>query len=338
MPQRTLPIVLAVLACAGLVLWAGLSHYRRTSGPEEPATTLQAYCDERPDWKDCYEAHYASLQGTETFAFAPATAAAGVVTRHLRTRYTFQNLESRGAERFDLWCYLPAAGIGGQHLVGVKLSQPGKLAADSVGNRIVLCTFRDLAPFETRILEVLVSVLLTDMTDPVGLPPSFYLSEERLVEVGHPEVAAVAATLRGPTPVETARSVFQWVRQHARPLGFDGRDHGALWALRNGAGDCTEMAFLFTALCRACGIAARTLTGYVTDRDRVVGAQDVHNWAEFYEQGRWHLADPYYGQFKTNAKDRVGVEIFRGEHRNPMGEYHGYRFEGYGARFKVKKG
>ncbi len=60
-------------------------------------------------------------------------------------------------------------------------------------------------------------------------------------------------------------------------LGF-ARSPEAVYVLRNGYGDCGAQSMLFSALCRAVGIPARTTGGY----QLVPGLEGTHFWAEFY--------------------------------------------------------
>jgi len=149
-------------------------------------------------------------------------------------------------------------------------------------------------------------------------------------------------------------------------------DKGALYALTNLSGDCTEFAALFAALCRAAGIPARLMGGYICQRNCLVTTVDFHNWAEFYHNGAWHLADPQNRLFDQNGENYIATEIYSkfkfyskiyskiypeddknspegkqnppegnqnlpGDNQNPIGEYHRYRFQAdEGLRFKVK--
>jgi len=56
---------------------------------------------------------------------------------------------------------------------------------------------------------------------------------------------------------------------------------GALWALQNGRGDCSEHSYLFVALCRAVGIPSRVVTGFAFN-SYSEPLSDGHMWAEYY--------------------------------------------------------
>jgi hypothetical protein len=72
---------------------------------------------------------------------------------------------------------------------------------------------------------------------------------------------------------------------------------GALFALKNGYGECGDYAALFVALCRASGIPARPVVG----RWAMPENGSYHVWAEFYLQDvGWVPVDPSFGP-KNNA-------------------------------------
>lgn len=85
-------------------------------------------------------------------------------------------------------------------------------------------------------------------------------------------------------PWVAARKIYDYMLKHVRysftphlSLGFTGTPE-ALYVLRNGFGDCGAQSMLFSALCRAVGIPARTTGGY----QMVPRHGGTHFWAEFY--------------------------------------------------------
>ncbi len=85
-------------------------------------------------------------------------------------------------------------------------------------------------------------------------------------------------------PWFAARKIYDYMLGHIRysfmphlTLGFTGTSE-ALYVLRNGFGDCGAQSMLFSALCRAVGIPARTTGGY----QMVPRHGGTHFWAEFY--------------------------------------------------------
>jgi transglutaminase-like putative cysteine protease len=110
--------------------------------------------------------------------------------------------------------------------------------------------------------------------------------------------------------------------------GYLADDYGALYALTNRRGDCTEYAYLATALARASSIPARMVGGYVTDRDITPRAGDYHNWAELYIDGSWRLLDAQKGNWLQPIDQYVAFRYHRVEMPNPLGTAHRFRIEG----------
>jgi hypothetical protein len=87
-------------------------------------------------------------------------------------------------------------------------------------------------------------------------------------------------------------------------------EKGALWALVNGTGDCSEYSYLFVALCRAVGIPARVNVGFgfQGSQESVV---DGHMWAEYYLQDYgWVPVDPTWNVF--DAMDQKHFATMKG--------------------------
>ena len=100
-----------------------------------------------------------------------------------------------------------------------------------------------------------------------------YLSASPSIESDHPEIRNIAAQFaidpEQPAWPQVER-IYQWVREHINHHEGTMPLHGALAALRSQKGDCEEYTSLFVAICRANGVAARSVW--------VPG----HAYAEFY--------------------------------------------------------
>jgi hypothetical protein len=125
-----------------------------------------------------------------------------------------------------------------------------------------------------------------------------YVRPEQLVQSDAPEIVAEARSI-----VEGAEGIhdmvfriYSFVTSHVHYTS-ETEERGALWALVNGAGDCSEYSYLFVALCRAVGIPARVNVGFgfQGSQESVV---DGHMWAEYYLQGYgWVPVDPTWNVF-----------------------------------------
>lgn len=108
---------------------------------------------------------------------------------------------------------------------------------------------------------------------------SLYLRDSPGIQTRAPEVRDLADRVAGRMahPWDVAQAYYTWVWENIRPQ--IGRYTSVIEAIDNRVGDCEERAAVFTALCRASGIAARLV--WVPN----------HNWAEFFltdESGQGH--------------------------------------------------
>lgn len=109
-----------------------------------------------------------------------------------------------------------------------------------------------------------------------------YAEPEELIESNDSGIISLAHNLTNNVDSwhEKAVTIYNFVHRHMHYEKQD-EERGALWALENGAGDCSEYSYLFVALCRAAGIPARIQAGFAFHRASET-LEDGHMWAEYY--------------------------------------------------------
>jgi len=109
-----------------------------------------------------------------------------------------------------------------------------------------------------------------------------YVEAEELIESNNSRIILLAHNLTKniDNSHEKAVRIYDFVRRHIHYEEQD-EERGALWALENGVGDCSEYSYLFVALCRAAEIPARIQAGFVFHRPSET-LEDGHMWAEYY--------------------------------------------------------
>ena len=151
--------------------------------------------------------------------------------------------------------------------------------------------------FETRFLTNASEAM--SYNENAALYVTFTQSEE-LIESNASEIAARAQSLchDAVNIHERVVRIYDFVISYLR---YDPQEdeRGALWALRNRIGDCSEYSYLFVALCRAAGIPARIQTGFGF-HDLKETTADGHMWAEYYlpDHG-WIPVDPTWQLLDT---------------------------------------
>jgi len=129
-----------------------------------------------------------------------------------------------------------------------------------------------------------------------------YTRSGKLIESDNQAIVSNARKLAGneSSPCRIARLYYEYVNDYMNYQQIDGIG-GAVFALKNGYGECGDYAALFVALCRASGIPARPVVG----RWALPENGSYHVWAEFYLQDvGWVPVDPSFGP--KNNTDTFG--------------------------------
>jgi len=119
----------------------------------------------------------------------------------------------------------------------------------------------------------------------------YFLKPTQYVESDSPEVKRIAEYIRRTyTGKENQlKAAYLYPQSLLKYRNMDNR--GALYALHNRIGDCTEYAAVFISIARAMGVPARLTSEFRFDTD-LEFSQPNHNAAEVYLDGRWIPVDP----------------------------------------------
>lgn len=107
-------------------------------------------------------------------------------------------------------------------------------------------------------------------------------------------IREIAAGINSQSEIKMVKDIYDYVVDNMEYSIYKG-EGGAAYAALQKSGDCSEYADLFVALCRAKGIPARVVIGYVVEVD---DEDDLpkHAWAEVYlEDYGWVQFDPTWG-------------------------------------------
>jgi transglutaminase-like putative cysteine protease len=124
-----------------------------------------------------------------------------------------------------------------------------------------------------------------------------FLISERYIEKDHQEIRHIADELEGQTEEEIVKKIYHYVIDHLEYTTHGKGQWGAVKALQEGKGDCSEYSDLFVALCRAKNIPARIVTGCSVRFD---SESPKHNWVEVYFQDYgWVPFEPSWGDVRS---------------------------------------
>ncbi len=258
------------------------------------------------------------------------------ISKKIQYGFTVRNKTNQLLKEAELWTYAPVKLTSTQKSVNIEPSHPYQLIADDLGNQVLHFRFEDLPPYAVRPVTIKVSLELSDIPNPIvigdGRP---FLRSEKYFESDDPEIRQFGRRFESATPRETAEKAFHWVANNIAYAGYLRDSRGALYAFRNKRGDCTEYMCLFTALCRANGIPARGMGGYFCGENCVLEPGAYHNWAEFYDEGGWRMADPQKNILVEKPSRYIAMRIVGESPKNPMGEINRFRVKGEGFEVRM---
>jgi len=260
---------------------------------------------------------------------ARALAAEPALERQLRFAITLTNPGGDVLQDQVLWLYAPLADGPAQKLLRVTCALAHEQVGDPLGHTLLKLALPPVAPWGTKVLALGFEVAMRRAPLPSALDdPRPWLRSERYIEVDDARIREAALALKRATAIETAQAIYESVRTRLQYAGYVADDLGALQALRQGRGDCTEYAFLAVALARANGIPARMVGGYVTEGSAAPRAEEYHNWAELYLDGSWRLLDAQKERWLAPSEQYVAFRLYRDEAVNPVGLAHRFRMDG----------
>jgi transglutaminase-like putative cysteine protease len=229
-----------------------------------------------------------------------------------------------------------------QKVLSTNLSpKEQSIQTDPDGNRLAVFEFKDLPAGSQTVVTLQYQVEVTPLRTLFGncqgiIPPDLKMRSEKYLEVDASLIRETSAGLvKGKTTVcEKARAIYDFVADTMTYSGYNPLDVGALKALTEKKGDCTEYTDLFIALSRAAGLPARYIDGITCCTNGNYQAADTkHNWAEIYlpEVG-WVTVDPTWGRFQTErdryfARHPVShIVVGYGRNSSMLAGFHFYYF------------
>ncbi|MFH1496022.1 MAG: transglutaminase domain-containing protein [Pseudomonadota bacterium] len=130
-----------------------------------------------------------------------------------------------------------------------------------------------------------------DMSPKIAKPGHFFLDPSLYVESNSPEVRRIAEPIRRSYADKESqlRAAYMYPQLNLNYQNMENK--GALYAIREGKGDCTEYAALFVAISRSLGIPARLTSEFLFSK-RNEFSWPNHHATEVYLDGRWIPVDP----------------------------------------------
>nr|WP_320193970.1 transglutaminase-like domain-containing protein [uncultured Desulfobacter sp.] len=254
------------------------------------------------------------------------------IDRKISWSFTLENKTPKPVRNAEFWTWGPVRQTAHQQCRKIISSHPYMLVADDAGNQILSFQFDRIPPYGSKIVAISATLGLSDLPHPAvpGLDNALYLKPETFIESGHALIRKAAVPLKQSEELSTIRATYEWASKKIKYGGYTSRDRGALSALGQGTGDCTEFMYLFIALCRANGIPARGIGGYVCRQNTVLKPANFHNWAEVLHDNRWRMADPQGKRLFDPGSFYIALHIMGEYVSSPLGHFHRFGFKGEG--------
>lgn len=229
-------------------------------------------------------------------------------------------------------CYTIDTGIpknipGRQKIVSLKYSFEPSRTYDDDGDTVAEFVVEDPTSLKEIVLTVELDLFRYDLS--VAKAEKKYRSfssketqklwtlPEDHLEADDPAIEAAAEGLVGKTDSETVDKTMAFVCKHLKSDPKLEKNHGALWALQNKRGVCSEYADLFVALLRANKVPARVRCGYYLTEDFEPNRAPLHAWAEvYYQEYGWVPFEPYHVDLGDTTPDKMKNRyLYIGQHR-----------------------
>jgi transglutaminase-like putative cysteine protease len=258
------------------------------------------------------------------------------VQRQIQYSFTLQNLSNQKLKNAEFWAHAPVRQTANQKCELLEVSHPYQLLSDELGNQTLYFRLSEMPPFGTLIVSVKATLSLADTPNRMpDIQPKAHIKPEPFCESGAPEIACLAASFISGKPAVTAEKIFNWVAANIQYSGYHRNERGALYALKNRQGDCTEFMYLFSALCRAREIPARNIGGFVCTGNTVVKPGEYHNWVELFDGKAWRIADPQRKVWMKNGSHYIAMRVIGETPGDSLAGFHRFRFNGEGLKVKM---
>ena len=268
------------------------------------------------------------------------------INKTIRYSFTIKNTENRLLKNPEFWAYAPVKQTAHQKVKSLKATHKYELIQDTLGNQIMHFKFPHLAPYASKVITVTAQLQMSQQPNAIEKNQQteeqtdinkLYLGAEKNIESDNKKIKQLAAKLKKTTNRETSKSINTWIENSLTYSGYIKDDRGAAYALNHKQGDCTEYAYLYTALARANQIPSRVIGGYVYKNNAILDPTDFHNWSEYYSHGKWHLVDPQGKKHEQNQQNYIAMRIISQKQDSKMGNSHRFITVGKGLKVKLNK-
>ncbi len=236
--------------------------------------------------------------------FQPVDSGGYSVHRQVHWHLVVRNQSAEALRDVEVLSFIPHSLTWQQSLAQVSANYPVTIDTDDKSQPSGRILLDVIPPYGQRELLLQAELKMANHhTNREEAALTTMLEPEPLIESDNEEIIALAQRLQRAEAAETAVAIYDWLVAEVDYDGYDPVDRGALYALEQRKGDCSEYAALAVALARALGLPARLVNGYrVPDSGRLEPFA-FHAWAEIYLDGRWLILDAQERRFDPSPEN-----------------------------------
>ena len=237
----------------------------------------------------------------------------GGYARTVRYSFVLNNDTNQTLRDVSFSVFAPAKETPFQSFQSINATAPFELKSDDRGNQWLDFIFSEIGPYGDRVITVTATVVMHSRSSS-NLPtfrdliPDLWRTPN--LDPSHPKVLE-ALKLIGPLGDQTSAlswigQATMWVHSSIDDVGYVSRDLGALYAITERRGDCTEFMHALVELTRLNGLPAVAVAGFrVKAKSQLVEASDYHNWAMVSSGEEWFVSDPHANVFDSNQDEYI---------------------------------
>lgn len=217
---------------------------------------------------------------------------------HVRYSFVIENPTEKVQKNVSFWSYAPFPQSSTQKRIDINASHSFDIQKDKYGNERMYFKLGDIAPRGHKIVKVDAVIATTNEATGYHEPVlSSFLQPQRYIESNTKNINELSNALVVSGDEGTSKNIYNWVSGNLSYSGYVEKDRGALFALEQKEGDCSEYSYLVTALSRSAGISSKVIAGFLINKNSVLKPADYHNWSKVYYDGSWHIVDALNGNY-----------------------------------------
>lgn len=235
----------------------------------------------------------------------------------VRFNYLISNTSGKFIPITDFSIKTPMSIAGIQNIESISSSKKNEFSNTVTGEQSIHFSIHNLPPYASKVVDLTLAVQTTDKPKYDRINNSDFLKSEKYIELDSVAVKTLAVQLKGYSPEETAKNIYEWLVNNVTSLAYTADSKGAQYVIEKKSGDCTEFTYAFVALARANGLPARGVRGlWVPAESTIVNAADYHDWAEFYDGKQWVLVDAQKYVFNSDYTNYLPIAYLTGSNKN----------------------